>query len=358
MQCLLGHENGLAVHGTFLHMMNHSLIKLVLFMVAGVVYMNIHQLDLNEIKGFGRGKPFLNVAFLMGALGIGGIPLWNGYISKTLIHESIVEYSKAPLFVFVEWVFLISGGLTVAYMTKLYISLFIEKNADAARQAKFDSMNKHYINKQSMFAIGGSALILPILGMTPGMTMMNLAAQAQEFFRMFEEGHMPHFFSFVCLKGGLISIVVGALVYVFIIRKFLLRGEEYLDAWPKWLDMENLIYRPIVQHILPFIGIFVSRIADCAVDTLIVLLRKTLYKDAKVPFRTGRLPKLDAALGTVMDKGAAYLKNREEQVSYRRQFRRKSLEREVSRDMIRFSLSYGLQLAGIGMVLVMLYLLL
>ena len=28
----------------------------------------------------------------MGAMGIGGMPLWNGYISKTLIHESIVEY--------------------------------------------------------------------------------------------------------------------------------------------------------------------------------------------------------------------------------------------------------------------------
>ena len=28
----------------------------------------------------------------MGALGIGGMPLWNGYTSKTLLHESIVEY--------------------------------------------------------------------------------------------------------------------------------------------------------------------------------------------------------------------------------------------------------------------------
>ena len=97
-----------------------SLIKLVLFMAAGVVFMNTHQLNLNEIRGFGRKKPFLNLAFLMGALGIGGIPFWNGYISKTLLHESIIEYSKAPVFVFVEWMFLISGGLTVAYMLDVY----------------------------------------------------------------------------------------------------------------------------------------------------------------------------------------------------------------------------------------------
>lgn len=60
-------------------MMNHSLIKLVLFMAAGVVFMNTHQLNLNEIRGFGRKKPFLNLAFLMGALGIGASVLERVY---------------------------------------------------------------------------------------------------------------------------------------------------------------------------------------------------------------------------------------------------------------------------------------
>ena len=363
MQCLLGAENGLAVHGTFLHMMNHSLIKLVLFMAAGVVFMNIHQLDLNEIRGFGRGKPFLNAAFLMGALGIGGIPLWNGYISKTLLHESIVEYSGAPVFVFVEWMFLISGGLTVAYMLKLYISLFWEKNRDPARQAEFDGMNRRYIRKQSMFAIGASAIVLPVLGMTPVKTMERLAGSAQGFMLMHEEGHIPHFFSMECLRGGLISIGIGVLVYLFVIRTVFLRKKAgsasyYVDAWPKWLDLENLIYRPLFQRILPFMGIFVCRIGDSLVDGIIVLLRKTLYKDRKIPYRTGSLPKLDAILGKVLDKGAGYLKRQEESVSYRWKLGTRALERRESRDMIRFSLSYGLQLAGIGMIFILVYLLL
>ena len=363
MQCLLGAENGLAVHGTFLHMMNHSLIKLVLFMAVGVVFMNIHQLDLNEIRGFGRGKPFLNAAFLMGALGIGGIPLWNGYISKTLLHESIVEYSGTPVFVFVEWMFLISGGLTVAYMLKLYISLFWEKNRDPARQAEFDGMNRHYIRKQSMFAIGASAIVLPVLGMTPVKTMERLAGSAQGFMLMHEEGHIPHFFSMECLRGGLISIGIGVLVYLFVIRTVFLRKKAgsasyYVDAWPKWLDLENLIYRPLFQRILPFMGIFVCRIGDSLVDGIIVLLRKTLYKDRKIPYRTGSLPKLDAILGKVLDKGAGYLKRQEESVSYRWKLGTRALERRESRDMIRFSLSYGLQLAGIGMIFILVYLLL
>ena len=45
MMELLGAENALAVRGTILHMVNHSMIKLILFMAAGVVYRNLHALD-------------------------------------------------------------------------------------------------------------------------------------------------------------------------------------------------------------------------------------------------------------------------------------------------------------------------
>ncbi|HCM91949.1 MAG TPA: sodium:proton antiporter, partial [Lachnospiraceae bacterium] len=134
MQGLLGHENGLAVRGTILHMVNHSLIKLVLFMCAGVIYMNLHELDINKIRGYGRGKYFLMICFLAGGLSISGIPGFSGYLSKTLLHESIVEYMEEAgamygTYKFIECVFLMTGGMTLAYMLKLFIAVFIEKGA-------------------------------------------------------------------------------------------------------------------------------------------------------------------------------------------------------------------------------------
>ena len=92
MMTLLGEKGALAGQGALLHMINHSSIKLVLFMSAGLVAMNLHTLNLNDIKGFGRKKPLFMIVFLIGALGIMGIPGLNGYVSKTMIHESIVEY--------------------------------------------------------------------------------------------------------------------------------------------------------------------------------------------------------------------------------------------------------------------------
>ena len=92
MSCLLGDHGSLAAYGSTLHVLNHSLIKLTLFVAAGVVYLNVHSLDLNDVRGFGRGKPLLMVTFLSGACSIAGIPGFSGYVSKTLLHESIVEY--------------------------------------------------------------------------------------------------------------------------------------------------------------------------------------------------------------------------------------------------------------------------
>lgn len=83
---------GMAVNGTCLHMLNHSLVKLVLFMAAGVIFAQVGSYELNQVRGFGRRKPFLMAVFVLAAAGVGGIPFLNGYVSKTLLHESIAEY--------------------------------------------------------------------------------------------------------------------------------------------------------------------------------------------------------------------------------------------------------------------------
>ena len=296
MQGLLGHHNALAVRGTLLHMVNHSLIKLVLFMAAGVIFMNLHKLDLNEIRGFGRKKPLLNFIFVMGVLGIIGMPFWNGYISKTLIHESIVEYIWlfkdytfwARFFQVVEAVFLFSGGLTAAYMTKLYVAIFIEKNP--YNQEKMDASNGKYMNKESTFALLVSAVILPLLGMFPYKFMDGLASMGQGFMHGEDPAHAVNYFSWVNIKGGLASLTIGVIVYFLIIRKCLMKKDEngnmvYVNAWPSKLDLEDLVYRPLMLKVLPFIGAFCSRICDSLVDTIVYIAKKTIFKPKKVSTR-------------------------------------------------------------------------
>ncbi|ANU50459.2 sodium:proton antiporter [Enterocloster clostridioformis] len=272
MQCLLGEENGLAVSGTVLHMVNHSMIKLVLFMAAGCIYMNLHKLDLNEIRGYGRNKPFLMLVFAMGAYGICGIPLWNGYVSKTLLHESIVEYmemlgrqgANVLPFQVLEWAFLMAGGLTAAYMIKLFAAIFLEKAP-----------------------LGGSALFLPLMGMDPRRIMDWMADISRPFFRGAHVLHQVEYFSEASLRGACISISMGILVYVLLIRRYLMETGEggtriYVDRWPAWLNLEDRVYRPLVLTVLPFLGAMLARCVNGVCEVPLSLFMKKPEKNQVV----------------------------------------------------------------------------
>ncbi len=366
MQCLLGEENASAVHGTLLHMVNHSMIKLVLFMAAGVIYMNTHALDLNEIRGYGRKKPLLKAIFLAGALAIGGIPLFGGYVSKTLLHESIVEFQGGWVFRAVEYIFLFSGGLTVAYMTKLFVSIFVEKNASAERQRKYDAQ-KRYMNGASAFALAGSAALLVIWGFFPHAIMDRAAALGQGLMHLEEAGHAVAYFSLKNLSGALISITVGALVYVFVIRRLLMRKDakgraEYIDAWPAWLDLENLVYRPLLFGFLQVSAVF-CRILDSFADLGVVLLRKTVYRDSPLPHERPEGNLFTEILGHVMNffQGIANHTWRRRRPVNRDYVHILALRGEALREnnmIIGRSLSFGLLLFGLGLCLTLIYIIL
>lgn len=329
MQGLLGHHNAYAVRGALLHMINHSMFKLILFMCAGAVYMNLHKLNLNDIRGFGRGKWLLNFAFLMGYIGIAGVPFWSGYVSKTLIHDAILHYLHElhhegihgfwnyDIYSIVEWIFTISGGLTFAYMSKLYICVFIEKNADSKVQEKYDSMNKTYMTPLSKLAIGLSALIPPIFGFTSANIdrvnkinngLMDKLANVGETFmtngHAFEDSdRYLDIFSADCIQGALKSLIIGACVYIIIIRPLLMKKENgvrtYINVWPAKLDLEDSFYRPLIMtglvnlcgficsifdeftnFVTPkliFIFSFIFRICDRLVDGIVGILRSTIF---------------------------------------------------------------------------------
>jgi len=295
MQCLLGEENAMAVYGTMFHMVNHSMIKLVLFLSAAVVYMNLHVLNLNDIRGFGRKKPLLMVIFLAGALCISGIPGFGGYISKTLLHESIVEYGGGVLMKGVEYIFIFSGGLTLAYMTKLFVCIFVEKNTDSDKQAQFDEMKK-YMSPFTSVALTASAILLFVWGFIPKLTMLPVGKIASAFMNLEDDMHAVHFYSFECLSGAFISIAIGVLVYTLFVRLVLMRnvadeetvksgvyGKMYMNRWPYWFDIEDKIYRPILLGLIPSVAGFFCRILDCLVDEIVVILRRSFYSDTPLP---------------------------------------------------------------------------
>ncbi len=253
MTGLLGEEGTTAARGVVLYMMNHSLYKLLLFMAAGAVYMNLHRLNLNDIRGFGRNKPLLHLCFLVGGLGLAGIPGTSGYVAKTLIHEGILEAaehreSMAVALKTLEVFFLASGGMTLTYMTKLYKAVCWERHPQ--KQTEYDAASGW------LPASGRIALIVPmaaliLFGLAPYRVLDPIATAATDFLGCGAPEHAVHYFVWENLKGACITVGTASVLYLLVVRKLLMQKDRYVDRLPSWLDLENAVYRPLLLKVLP-----------------------------------------------------------------------------------------------------------
>lgn len=381
---------GMAVNGTLLHMLNHSLVKLVLFMAAGVIFAQVGSYELNQVRGFGRRKPFLLATFVLAAAGVGGIPFLNGYVSKTLLHESIAEYgallalaergsiqsvfaATSAMMRVVEVLFLFSGGLTVAYMTKLFVVLFVEKNSDKKVQEAYEA-KKEYAAPGSKLAIGVCALPIPFIGVLPDLVAGPVAKYGLVQFGLSDllEDQLGNirYYSLKNIAGALISIAVGAAVYFIVVRLLMLRGisperkaEGYHDIFPAWIDMEKYVYRAVFYTAVPFVLGIISRILDSIVDTAVVLLRKTLYRDRPLPYELPEGNRVTHRIGSGMERVrllyyAIMQKEGYEPKNYEHKLAMKGTDLFENLRIIERSLSFGLFMFCVGLGLTMIYLLL
>ena len=95
------------------------------------------------------------------------------------------------------------------------------------------------------------AVLLPLLGITAAWSMNAVADLGTDFFHAGALEHAVSYFSLENLKGAVISVSIGAAVYFVVVRKWLMCDGVYVDRWPKKLDLEELVYRPLLLNWLP-----------------------------------------------------------------------------------------------------------
>jgi len=84
----VGIGTALALNGTAAHAYSHILYKALLFMGAGVVLHSTGKSKLTELGGLAKHLPITLWLFMIGAFSISGFPLFNGFISKSMIVSS------------------------------------------------------------------------------------------------------------------------------------------------------------------------------------------------------------------------------------------------------------------------------
>ncbi len=343
-------DNALAYSGTVLHMLNHTFIKLNLFMIAGIIYKNVGSLDLNEIKGYGRKQPLLLIPFLMSTLSLAGFPGTSGYISKTMLHEAIDEIAKTNQTAsVVSIMFTITGGMTLCYMTKLFICLFIEKS-------KRETETKDtYLSVLSLIP----SVPVIIMGFIP-----NLFCMIPEKCTLneVETAGITGFnaYSFEAIKIALISFAIGIFLYLFFTRLLLIRNvkgkNKYINALPKWFDLEKYVYRPIIMIFIPFVFAFFARICDKIIDCISYFLRKTILGALKTKRHAAVGNDVTYGMGLFFDKIAA-IRKKDTGESYTMKFAIGWDEVKELAKLIERGVSFSLLLFSTGLIATLLYML-
>jgi hydrogenase-4 component B len=93
---MMAHSQGnpelaaVALAASLAHVLNHAVFKALLFLGAGSVVMATGGRQLEHFGGLLRRMPWTGLCFLIGALSISGLPLFNGFISEWLTFQALL----------------------------------------------------------------------------------------------------------------------------------------------------------------------------------------------------------------------------------------------------------------------------
>jgi len=112
-----------ALIGGIVHIFNHAIIKVLLFLCAGAIIYQTGCRRLSDLHGVGRKMPITMACMSIGVLSIVGIPPTNGFICKWFIAIGAMD-AKKPLFAAA----LLFGALFIfAYYIKILNAAYFKK---------------------------------------------------------------------------------------------------------------------------------------------------------------------------------------------------------------------------------------
>jgi len=109
----------MAINGTTAHAYSHILYKALLFMGAGAILHTTGKSKLSELGGVAQNQKVIFWLYMIGAFSISGFPLFNGFISKSMVVTAAGEahFDTAMLLLLLASVgTFLSIGLKIPYL--------------------------------------------------------------------------------------------------------------------------------------------------------------------------------------------------------------------------------------------------
>jgi multicomponent Na+:H+ antiporter subunit D len=239
MVCGVGLGSEMAINGASAHAFCHILYKALLFMGTGAVIHVTGRRAITSLQGrdLYRKMPLTLVFYMVGAFSISGVPLFNGFISKTMVvaaagflHRPVIEL-MLHLASVGTW---LSVGLKLPWGT--WFGLNQDQGADDPVEAEEPPGNM-------LLAMGLASVSCLILGIYPKLLYDHLPYSVS--FHPYEPSHV------VATMQLLLLTVAGFWLFL----KKIMSGEATLNLDTDWF------YRMFGRGLMQFCRIPLNRIS-------------------------------------------------------------------------------------------------
>lgn len=236
-----------------LHLINHALFKSLLFLGAGsVAHANHHQLNIDELGGLLKTMRITGTLFMLGALAISGMPLFNGFISELFLYMGAfkgLSENALPL-IFMVLVILglaLSSALSVVAFTKVIGLAFLgeardpKESSGEGSQAKGVRTSNREVGVLMWFPMAVIAAVCLLIGIFPVpilwlvlkvlSSIPMLVVSSESFWKV--SGQILNIsYNFSLVAGIFILILV--LLYIFIHFIYRIHGQRIIKGPPTW----------------------------------------------------------------------------------------------------------------------------
>jgi len=260
----MGVGGAMGFAGAVYHIINHAFFKAGLFMMVGTIYIYTHELELSRLGGMLKKMPLVAVTFLVAAFGIAGVPGFNGYPSKTLVHDALlvaIKYNDLISLEIAEKIFTLTSALTICYFIKLFRGVFLGPVPE-----KLD--RDYQLTPSTIAVLSSFALIIVAIGLFPNLILERIIVPAAEMLK-YEGYAMDHLYHFNFFEWHPLEamIIVAALALIIYIPGAYRRWFDWKP--PSWLSIYALIYQPVTHYLMAFTcrtGVIVDSSVDKAYD--------------------------------------------------------------------------------------------
>jgi formate hydrogenlyase subunit 3/multisubunit Na+/H+ antiporter MnhD subunit len=173
------------IAGGLFHMVNHAIYKSLLFLSGGAVESRTGESDLDNLGGLARAMPLTATGFIIGSLAISGVPPLNGFVSKWMVYQGVLEGGSYLMPVLLAAAVL-GSALTLASFVKAMHSVFFGER-DAALAGK-DVREASWNMLLPLGLLSGLCIVLGLAGgpvatgiLNAGLAEFGSAPQAVEF---------------------------------------------------------------------------------------------------------------------------------------------------------------------------------